>query len=213
MADTKISALTAVATPAAADEFGVNQAGASKKMTLAQAAGYLVARINGSSGAAGEYMTFQKLSANATANLTTVLLAVMTTTGVGVGTWVFRYNVIYQSAAATTGVDFAIGHSGTTGAIVISSSFVTSGGAAATALADQVSANTANLVEGKSQRAKAAKLGTTLGVDTINADCHMIIEGVIVVTATGSLTLEHCSELAASTQVMANTTLELTKIG
>lgn len=36
MADTKISALTAVTTPDGADEFGVNQAGTSKKMTLAQ---------------------------------------------------------------------------------------------------------------------------------------------------------------------------------
>jgi len=36
MADTKISALTVVATPAVTDEFGVNQAGASKKMTLLQ---------------------------------------------------------------------------------------------------------------------------------------------------------------------------------
>ena len=38
MADTKISALPAVATPAATDEFAVAQAGASKKMTLAQIA-------------------------------------------------------------------------------------------------------------------------------------------------------------------------------
>lgn len=36
MADTKISALTAVATPAGTDEFGVNQGGVSKKETLAQ---------------------------------------------------------------------------------------------------------------------------------------------------------------------------------
>lgn len=36
MADTKISALTAVTTPDAADEFPVNQAGTSKKVTLAQ---------------------------------------------------------------------------------------------------------------------------------------------------------------------------------
>lgn len=40
MADTKISALTAVATPASTDEFGVNQSGASKKMTLAQVSSY-----------------------------------------------------------------------------------------------------------------------------------------------------------------------------
>jgi hypothetical protein len=36
VADTKISALTAVATPAVADEFAVNQAGTSKKVTLGQ---------------------------------------------------------------------------------------------------------------------------------------------------------------------------------
>lgn len=40
MADTKISALTAVATPAGTDEFAVNQAGVSKKETLAQIVGY-----------------------------------------------------------------------------------------------------------------------------------------------------------------------------
>ncbi len=170
-------------------------------------------RINGSSGAAGADKTLQKLSANAAANLTTVLLAVMTTTDVGVGTWNFRYNVIYQSAALTTGVDFAVGHSGTNGSFVVSSQFVTSGGAAATGTADQTAGNLATMVEGKAARAKATKMGTTLGVDTINADMHMVIEGIIVVTATGSLTLEHCSELAASTQVMADTTLELTKIG
>jgi len=36
MADTKISDLTAVVTPAGTDEFAVNQAGVSKKMTLNQ---------------------------------------------------------------------------------------------------------------------------------------------------------------------------------
>lgn len=36
MADTKISALTAVTTPASTDEFAVNQAGTTKKMTRAQ---------------------------------------------------------------------------------------------------------------------------------------------------------------------------------
>lgn len=40
MADTKISALTAVATPSSTDEFGVNQSSASKKMTLAQVSTY-----------------------------------------------------------------------------------------------------------------------------------------------------------------------------
>ena len=40
MADSKISDLTAVATPTATDEFGVNQAGTSKKITLEQVAAF-----------------------------------------------------------------------------------------------------------------------------------------------------------------------------
>lgn len=213
MADTKISALTAVVTPAATDEFPVNQAAASKKMTLAQIAGYLFTRIDAASGAAGGYKTLQKLSANATANATTTLATVMTTTGVGAGTWSFRYNVIYQAAATTTGVDFAVGHSGTTGAFVVTTQFASTGGAAATGLADQIASNTANMLEGKAQRTKGGKVGSSLGVDTINADMHMIIEGLIVVSVSGDLTLQHASEVAASSQIMANSTLELTKIG
>jgi len=40
MADSKVSALTAVATPAGTDEFPVNQGGVSKKMTLSQISVY-----------------------------------------------------------------------------------------------------------------------------------------------------------------------------
>ncbi len=41
MADTKISALTAVTTPARANEFAVNESGTSKKVTLEQVQNYL----------------------------------------------------------------------------------------------------------------------------------------------------------------------------
>lgn len=176
-------------------------------------AGAGLTRINGSSGAAGADLTWQKLSANCTANATTTLAVCMTTTGVGAGTWSFKYLIFYQAAVTTTGVDFAVNHTGTVTKFVASSHFNTSGGAAATALGDQVSSNTATLTEGKSARAVNTKFGSSLGVDTINADLLVVIEGVIVVSATGSLELQHASELAASTQVMAETVLELHKIG
>jgi hypothetical protein len=213
MADTKISGATAVTTPASTDEYATNQGGASKRTTLTQVASFLLARINGSSGAAGEYKTLQKLSANATANATTTLATVMTTTGVGAGTWQFKYCVIYQAAATTTGVDFAVNHTGTVTKMVVSSWFTTSGGTAANALADQQLVNAASLAEGKSSRTINTKMGSTLGVDTANSDCLIVIEGIIVISASGSLELRHASELAASTQVMAETCLELTKIG
>lgn len=213
MADSKISALTAASAVAAANEFAINEAGASKKVTAAQIAAYFQSRVNGPSGAAGEYKTLQKLSANATANATTTLATVMTTTGVGVGTWKFRYSIIYQAGATTTGVNFAIGHSGTVSKIVANSSFPTSGGTAANGLALGAGTDTASLLEGKGVRALSTKMGSTLGVDVANANNLIEISGIIVVTASGDLTLQHASEVAASSQVMADTCLELTKIG
>jgi hypothetical protein len=112
----------------------------------------IFARIAGNSGAAGLDFTFQKLTANATANSTTSLTTVMTTTGVGVGLWRFRYNVIYQAAATTTGVNFAVNHTGTNGSFVMTTYFATTGGTAATAAATQQTSATANLLEGKATR-------------------------------------------------------------
>lgn len=178
-----------------------------------QAAGIDLTRINGSSGAAGPDLTWQKLSSSCASNSTTTLATCMTTTGVGAGTWRFQYVVIYQAGATTTGVDFAVNHTGTVGAFVASSWYVTSGGAAATGLALQVGTATANLAEGKAARALNTKLGTTLGVDVINSNALYIIEGVMVITVSGSLELKHASEVAAASQVMADTVLELHKIG
>jgi hypothetical protein len=171
-------------------------------------------RINGSSGAAGADITWQKLSANAPANATTTLATVMTTTGVGAGTWRFRYTVRYQSSVTTTGVKFAVNHTGTAGAFVLSWWMVSTGGAAATGVGDQVSAvNVGQLVEGKSERAKNTATTASAGVDTINADMLAIVEGMVVVTVSGNLEFKHASETANSTQVMADTMLELQKIG
>lgn len=182
------------------------------KLATPGGGGASLTRISGASGAAGADLTWQRLAANAAANATTTLATVMTTTGVGPGTWAFKYLIRYQAAATTTGVDFAVNHTGTTGAFVASSWFTTSGGAAANGLADQVTNNTANMIEGKSQRAKNAKVGASLGVDTANADMLMIVEGIIVVTGSGSLELKHASEVAAASTVMADTVLELHKI-
>lgn len=175
--------------------------------------GASLTRISGSSGAAGADFTFQRLSANATANSTTTPTTVMTTTGLGAGTWAFKYLVRYQSSAATTGVGFCVNHTGTTGAFLSTWSMTTTGGAAATGVADQVtSTNAGQLVEGKSERVKNTVSSASAGVDTINADCLAILEGLVVVTVSGSLELKHSSETAASTQVMADTLLELRKI-
>lgn len=213
MADTKISALTAVGTPALTDELAVNQGGTSKKLTVQQIADLLFKRISGSSGAAGSYKTLQRLSSNATTNSTTTLATVMTTTGLAAGTYQFKYSIIYQAGATTTGVDFALTFAtGTVTKVVMMTSFISSGGAAAAATATQATTNTANLAEGKAARALATKVGASLGVDTLNANMLVTLEGVLVVSVAGDLNLQHASEVAAASTVQADTCLELTKV-
>jgi hypothetical protein len=53
MADTKISALSAVGTPAGTDEFAINQGGASKKIALSQIKGYVEPLFNVATAAQG----------------------------------------------------------------------------------------------------------------------------------------------------------------
>jgi hypothetical protein len=66
MADTKISALTAVTVPASGDEFAVNQGGTSKKITLAQINAYTdplmkIATATQAIAAADTYVTDSRL--------------------------------------------------------------------------------------------------------------------------------------------------------
>jgi hypothetical protein len=172
-----------------------------------------ITRIGGNSGAAGSDLTFQRLTANATANSTTTLTTVMTTTGVGVGLWAFEYQVIYQAGATTTGVNFAVNHTGTVANFVMTTIFATTGGAAATGAPTMATSATANMLEGKAARAINTGVGATLSVDAANSNMHYLIKGTIEVTASGSLELKHASEVAASSQVMKNTNLILTFLG
>ena len=173
-------------------------------------------RIAGNSGAAGVDLTWQNLTANSTDCTTTALCAaVMTTTGVGIGTWKFKYTLNYQTAATTTGIGIAVNHTGTATTPGIIWTHLTSGGAAATGIGDDVAATAAGqLIEGKNGRTLNATIGSlTVGVVTANANTAAIVEGIVVVTASGNLELKVGSEVAASAvRIMANSTLELIKV-
>lgn len=177
--------------------------------------GATLTRIAGNSGAAGADLTWQYLSSNAASNNTTTLATVMTTTGVGAGLWRFRYTIRYQAAATTTGIGIAVNHTNTTTTFLTQSWFTSTGGAAATGVNDQVTAvNAGQMVEGKAERVKNTVSSATAGVDTANADCMLILEGMVRVSVSGSLELRAASEVAASAiTVMADTTLELHFIG
>ena len=217
MADTKISALTAVVTPAGTDEFAVNQGSVSKKMTLSQISGFGCKLISGSSGAANAgaapSSTLQLLTANATANSTVTIATVMTTTALPAGTYRYRYDVLAQSAATTTAHKFSVDATGTVTRHVYHLLFPSAGVTAATGAVDQESNVTTGAVYAhQSTRIDNTVLGPMTDVDTINADVHYVIEGILVTSTSGDLLLGHASEVAASSQVMSGTMLSLQRL-
>jgi len=129
----------------------------------------------------------------------------------GIGVFTFRYDIIYQSTAATTGVRFDVNYTGTVTRFVWFQRWVDISATASTAATDQDEVLATGAVMGAfASRAKGtAGRGTTLSVDTANADSYMIIEGIMVVTVAGSLDLYHGSETAATTSVMVGSTLTL----
>lgn len=184
--------------------------------TVPAGGGSNITRISGSSGAAGADITWQSLTTNsADVTTTTLSSSVMSTTNVGAGTWKFKYTLIYQTAATTTGIGFGINHTGTVSKFIADWKHITTGGAAATGIGDDVAATVAGqLAEGKSDRTLNAVIGSaSAGVATANTNTLAILEGIIVVTATGTLELKIASEVAGSAvRIMANSTLELHKI-
>ena len=210
MADTKISALTAATTLDGTDTLAVVQAGTSKKATI----DLLFTRISGATGVAGPYKTFQMLTASATDNTTITPATVMTTTGVGVGTWHFEYTILFQTAATTTGIKIANNHTGTVSTYQMHSDFLSTGGAAATGIADGIATvQLAGLHEGHAERVINTSSKASAGVGTANGNQLLIVRGLVVVTATGSLEFNLASEVTGSAaRVMANSFLELTKI-
>ena len=131
-----------------------------------------------------------------------------------IGTFVFNYMIRYRSTAAGTGVRFDVNYSGTVTSFVWNQRWVDAGATASTAAPDQDEVLATGAVAGAfASRAKGTSgRGTTLSVDTANADMLMIIEGLMVVTAEGDLQLYHGSETAATTSVEADSVLTIIQV-
>lgn len=109
MADTKISALTAVTTPAGTDEFAVNQGGTSKKLTLSQINAYTDQLFSVATAAQGPgfssdtYVTASRIvlpQARMQAGVVYRAKLVITKTGAGTATPVFTLRT--GTAGSTT---------------------------------------------------------------------------------------------------------------
>lgn len=174
-----------------------------------------IVRADTATATAGAWITWQRLNADQVASQSNSATIMFATLNVGAGTWKFDYNIIYQAQATTTGLGISVNHTGASpGHYVAMSTFVTTGGAAATGVADQVqSSQTAGLIEGKGERVLNTISSHTVGVDTASANCLVIYSGLLVVNNTGTLQLKVVSEVNGSNiGVKAGSFLELKKI-
>ena len=174
---------------------------------------FSVARIAGSSGAAGLDVTWQNLTGDftmASVSLTTAMI----TTGVGAGTWKFKYSLIAQTSDTNDGFGFAINHTGTVGEFVARWSHLTSGEAASNATSrPDTSSTTGAMMEGKHDNELNTLLGSVSeGATVADDDILVILEGIIVITVTGSLELKMQGQTTDTVRLMADSCLELLKI-
>lgn len=218
MPNTKISALTAAAQAALANEFPINEAGVSKKVSGTQLRALIgPTLISGATGnanaAAAPSETWQVLTSNASTNSTTTNAVVMTTSAIPIGTYFFRYDILVQAGATTTSVKFAVDYTGTVTNIQYRLLFPSAGVSASTGAADQeVNATTGNVYGLFATRIDNTTLGPGTDLDAANSNVHMTIEGVMVVSTSADLTLAHGSEVAAASTVQAGTMLQLRRL-
>ena len=129
------------------------------------------------------------------------------------GTYVFQYWVVYTADATTTGVKFAITSSGATTFMVANTRYAAMGTTIATAAASQaVNGAAGNIHESFSTRTLGAAMGPTISVDAANDYMLAIVEGVISVGGASTLTLQHASEVSATSTVKAGSSLILTRV-
>jgi len=215
MADTKISALTAVTLPAATDEFAVNQGGTSKKMTLAQVGPKMIA--SGAAPATGVAhqgaAPSQTIVLNTADNAVTTIETVLSCTSLLAGTYLFEYYIVWRSGTTTVGCSFAVDYTGTVTRVRSTRHYQTTGAAAATGVSDGTSqVLTGTLVEHMSINTDAGELGPNTGVGSTTEDQFDHIRGIMVVSTSADLNLRMTGEGGAGVTFMADSMLRLTRL-
>ena len=208
MADTKISALAAASAAAAANELAINEAGTSKKLTIAQIVTYLQA--NGMPRV--RQLTSQHSVSSTTATKVTDLDMTLET-----GTYTFEYYLYERSATITVAPLFGLNFS--TGSATRFNWWFQYADLSATLLAaigtaaHDTSTSTLGFQMAKAEDDMATTtpnmgpFATTNAVQTINTNILVKITGLIVVATQGNLELWHGSETATATSVEVGSSL------
>jgi hypothetical protein len=203
MADTKISALSAVTAALAAQEIPVNDAGTTKKMTVTQLLTFLQA-VNG--------LPLVKSLTSAYTNATTSATKV---TGLdltlAVGTYIVKYHLMIQNATAANACNMSVNFTGTaTGKVMYL--YHDSGTTAVTpAIADTGAAGT---IAGAAQATNFSAAATQMTVTAfVNAatNAYMEVTAIVVVTVGGNVELWAKSESTTSAQISVGSSVIATR--
>ena len=223
MADTKISALTAATVAAAANEFAINEAGTSKKLTGALLKAFVVPTlITGASGTvASEVAPSQTLqiltSNNADQSVLATPVTQLTASTVGVGWWLAEYFILWQSDVVTTGINFIVDHTGTAANFQATriDPLASTTALATVGIFDQqpTTATTGKLPSVWATRTDGGSLGPSAGVVAVDLNCLTYITALFLVTVSGNLLLKVNTEIGATAvRVMAGTMARYTRL-
>lgn len=131
------------------------------------------------------------------------------------GTYVFQYFIIDTTATGTVSPMYAVNFTGTAAVRKMTLRYTSTGTTAITGLADDVGATTGQIMEAVTVTAfatTAPNMGHT-GGQTVTNNVFKVIEGIMIVTASGDLELWHGSETATATTTVAGTSVMVKKIG
>jgi hypothetical protein len=143
----------------------------------------------------------------------TTVETVLNVTSVLAGTYFFEYFIVWRSGATGTGTSFAVDYSGTVTRIRATRHYQSTGAAAATGVADGVSAVlTGALVEHHSTMSDNGALGPNTGVGSTTEDQYDMIRGTMVVSTGGTLSLTMTGEGNGAVTFMADSFVRLTRL-
>lgn len=205
MADTKISDLTAGGALVGTEEFpGSDGTATTKAWTPDQWITYFQTKGMPRVSRLGSVHSVSSTTGTEITGLSRTLEA---------GTYTYQYNLICRQATATGDApQFAINFTGTAAIKTIGMRWwdATTAITAETHIMDNVGVKTFGYVSGMVHNAyatTACNLGTSVGVAAVGADIPCVIEGTLIVTASGDLELWHAAEGANASTVEVGSSL------
>jgi hypothetical protein len=150
---------------------------------------------------------------NTADNGVTTVETVMSLTALQAGTYLYEYFIVWRSGATGTGTAFAVDYTGTVTRTRMTRHYQSTGAAAATGVADGVSAVlTGTLVEHMSAVTDNGALGPMTGVASTTEDQFDYIRGIMVVSTGGDLNLTMTGEANGAVTFKADSLVLLKRL-